>query len=458
MRRSSRELIRALRSFRMSHLQLAAVTSVSLTATVLIIVNATGKTGLDSAVMAALDKRIVVHHLAAPTRTVKSDPSGTGSGGNGSGSGSGGNSGGSDGSGGSGPSNGSDGSGGSDSSGSGDTTTTTTPTTTTTTTTTPAPPKISKVKHVFVIALTTPSYKAAFGKDSVAKYLTGKLVQKGTLLSNYATLPGSSELADELAMVSGQAPNADTRADCPTYAEFKSNAKPGSNGDVPGAGCIYPNTVLTIGDQVTASGQVWGAYLDDMGTQPCVHPNSGAADDAQLPDAGPEYDTRHNPFIYFHSLLDLGDCETDDLALTALPGALRSASKTPEYAFMAPGACDEASATTCSDSAPVGLAGEDAFLKAWVPKILASPAYKKDGALMIVFSTPAPAAGSSSSSSGAVRTGALVLSQYATAGHTVKTAYGPYSILASIEDLLGFTPLAHATGAKSFVTAALPGA
>jgi phosphatidylinositol-3-phosphatase len=449
-------MIRALRSIRLSWLQLAAVTSVSLTATVLIIVNATGRTALDSAVIGALGRHVVVHRVAA-TRPVSTNPrpANTGGAGNGAGKGSGGNSGSAGGGAGSG-SGGSSGSGTGTSGGSGGAGTTTT----TTTTTTPAPPKTYKVKHVFVITLSTPSYAAAFGAHSVAHYLNEMLRKSGTLLSGYETPAGSSELADTLAMVSGQAPNADTRTNCATYAEFGAKAKPAADGQVAGAGCIYPNTALTIGDQVTSAGRQWRAYIDDMGTTACVHPNSNAADNAQLTGAGPQYDTRHNPFIYFHSLLDLGDCAADDVSLDQLPRDLGSVSKTPAYAYIAPGICDDASATTCPNGTPAGLAGEDAFLKAWVPRILHSPAYKRDGVLIVAFTTPAPVTASPvpATTRGPVRTGALVISQYATAGHTIATSYGPYSLLRSIEDIFAFKPLAHAKTAKSFAAATLPGA
>lgn len=303
--------------------------------------------------------------------------------------------------------------------------------------------------HVFVIALTTPSYRAAFGAGSVAHYLNRKLRHKGVLLSGYETLSGS-ELPDYLAMVSGQAPNADTRSDCSTYAEFAGPAKASSDGQVPGPGCVYPDTVLTVADQVTAGGKQWRAYLADMGDSTCVHPNSNAADDTVLPGAGSDYATWHNPFVYFHSLLDLGGCASNDVGLQHLTKDLRAATRTPAYAFIAPGLCDEPSSAACPDGAPGGLAGEDAFLNQWVPAILASPAYKQDGVLMIVFAKAPTATGS-----GPVRTGALILSPKAKAGSTVRTNYGPYSVLRSAEDLLGYTPLVHAATAKSFANVAL---
>jgi hypothetical protein len=498
-------MISRLRSIRLSWSQFITVATTSALATALIISAAVGHPPVPSAVVAALRHRIVVHRTpVAPTRsavaaaipaasaapapaaspssvdtTTTSDSSADSSDSDAASS---------------------------DSTGSTDSTSSST--TTTAATTTPAKPTY-KVKHVFVIAHSTTGYDATWGHRSVARYLNGTLRPKGTLLSGYRTL-GGAELPDYLAMISGQAPNPDTRTDCSTYADFPSSAKADKAGQMSGHGCVYPSTVLTIGDQVTASGKVWKGYQDDMGKSACVHPNSGAADDAQLPGAGPEYATRHNPFIYFHSLLDLGDCSNDDVSLDRLPVDLRTVSKTPTYSFISPGLCDDASALACPGGRPGGLGGEDAFLKLWVPRILASPAYKRDGALIIVFaSTPAPAPESTSTSTSTttsttpastttasttttsttstgattttatsttttsttttpsapvagdsvpVRTGALIVSQYAARGKTLSTAYGPYSLLRSLEDLFGYTPLVNAAKAKSFVTSALPGA
>jgi hypothetical protein len=321
----------------------------------------------------------------------------------------------------------------------------------------------SPVKHVFVIALTTDSYHAAFGHGSVAHYLNGTLRRRGTLLSGYRTL-GDTELPDYLGMISGQAPNSDTSSGCATYAEFPSAAKAESNGQFNGPGCVYPNTALTVADQITAAGKQWKAYLAGLGATTCVHPNSNAADDATLTGASSDYATRHNPFIYFHSLLDLGGCQSDDVGIQHLSRDLRVAKRTPTYAYIAPGLCDEPSATSCAGNEPGGLAAEDAFLKRWVPHILSSQAYKQDGVLMIVFAHAAPVAdtdagtGAGTGTQGPVRTGALILSPLATKGRTLSGSYGPYSVLRTIEDLLGYTPLVHAKTAPSFASTALPGA
>lgn len=399
---------------------------------------------------------------------------------------------------------------------------------------TPAKPTstLPKVGHVFEIALSTDSYADAFGKHSEAPYLRS-LKRKGVLLSGFESL-GSSELSDYLAMVSGQGPNADTNGGCTTYAGFPQSAAAQRNGLVRGNGCVYPETALTIGDQVTASGHVWKAYVADMGSQTCAHPNSNALADSTLPGTQAGYDTAHNPFIYFHSLIDLGDCANDDQDLSHLGGALAKRSRTATFSFIAPGACDDpasggatgpaattpgtssgtttassttaptttpgttsgtttassttaptttssttasstttSSATTsstttsstttssttgtgadvpavCPAGQPTGIAAENAFLRLWVPRILASPAYRHNGVLIIAF-----AAAGHRDSTGPVRTGALVLSRYARHGEQLRRAFGPYSLLRSIEAMLGYQPLAHARTAPSFAAAAL---
>ena len=108
---------------------------------------------------------------------------------------------------------------------------------------------------------------------------------------------------------------------------------------------------------------------------------------------------------------------------------------------------------TCPDGRPGGLAGADAFLHEWVPRILASRAYRKDGALLVLFLAHAPGTSDSTEP-----TKGLVVSRFAKAGATIKTAYDPYSALRSIEDLLGLDPLGFAGQATSFAHTALPGA
>jgi phosphatidylinositol-3-phosphatase len=328
--------------------------------------------------------------------------------------------------------------------------------------------------------VSTPSYAAAFGDGSAATYLNSTLRPRGELLSQYHAL-GTASLADDLAMISGQAPNPDTRSDCPTYSEFAPNATPAKNGLVPGTGCIYPNTALTLADQLSAANLHWQAAVDGM-TSACEHPNSGAAD---APVSG--YDATDNPFVFFHSLLDLGACQSNDLPYSHLAKALSFPRRTANLTLVAPDSCDSG-AGPCPAGQPTGLAAADAFLRRTVPLILRSPAYRKDGALMIVFNAapgsavPQPPASSGSltptsttsstatsttttgaSTTGAapapvtysstpVRTGLLVLSRYAKGGTTDASSYDPYSVLRSLEHIFGQSALGKARSGRAFDT------
>jgi hypothetical protein len=516
-------MIRALREIRLSWPAFAIVAGASILATALVLSSTLGRSPAQSAALAALRSRREVIQLPA----AQSPPAGSSAAGAGDGNAAASLAGDGDDSAAA-PASGSDAAtdadAGSDTGADAATDTTDdtdgndasaagTTTTTSTTTATNSSSTLPKVAHVFEVALSTNSHAAAFGAGSAAPYLRS-LEAKGALLSGYESLDGS-ELPDYIAMISGQGPNPDTRAGCQTYSEFPEGTAAKANGLVGGAGCVYPDTALTIGDQVTASGHVWKAYIADMGSTACVHPNSGALDDIALPASQPGYDTRHNPFIYFHSLLDLGDCENDDVDLGRLAHDLARPSSTATFSFIAPGVCADAAsiataapipaadattpagtapaattpttstpttttattttptavtpatttettttpasttptstplavASTCQAGQPAGLAAEDAFLRSWVPRILSSAAYKRDGVLVIAFAGV--------HSGGPQRTGALVLSPYIHGGKTLTQAYTPYSLLRSVEDMLGYTPLAHAASAASFAATLL---
>ncbi len=83
----------------------------------------------------------------------------------------------------------------------------------------PSLPEAGRIKHVFLISLTSPGYEAAFGETSQMQYLATQLQPKGELLSGY-TLLDDAALPNGVAAVSGQPPNASTEANCSTYTEF----------------------------------------------------------------------------------------------------------------------------------------------------------------------------------------------------------------------------------------------
>jgi hypothetical protein len=329
---------------------------------------------------------------------------------------------------------------------------------------TPAPAEpeaeAGPVKHVFVISLTSPGYEQSLGAQSQMPYLSATLRPQGELLSNYALL-GEGALANGIAAISGQPPNAATSAGCPGAEAFTST-KASSNGVLAGAGCVYPVETQTVADQLTIDQLGWRAYVEGMADPEgkpanCVHPNPGEGSAATQPGG---YAASQNPFVYFHSLLDLGDCSANDVPLEQLSKDLAKAEKTPSYSFIAPTPCNAGSSGQCPAGATEGAASADAFLAAWVPKILASPAHKADGVLIVTFSsTNPPAPGAPAPTGDPLRTGALLLSPFVTPGGTDSAAYNPYSLLRSSEEFFALSPLGLAAAAKtkSFATSLLKG-
>jgi hypothetical protein len=320
-------------------------------------------------------------------------------------------------------------------------------------------PRPTHVKHVFEIVLAGRGFDAAFGTGSVATYLNGTLRPKGTLLTGARSL-GRADLPDHLALISGQPPNDDTRAGCATYTEIPQTAKPNKAGEITDKGCAYPSTIVTVADQVAAAGSTWRAYVEDLdkGQPPrtsCRRPASGAVDDTVVARPGDGYATRHNPFVYFHSLLDLSGCDSFDGPLARLETDLAKAKTTPAFSYIVPNLCNDGTASPCADGSPGGLAAADAFLAAWVPRILASPAYADGGLLLVTF---AGGAAAPEGPEAPVRNGALVVSRFATAGATDDTEIDPYGLLRTVQDLLGLKPLARSADATSLLDTVLAAA
>jgi hypothetical protein len=319
-------------------------------------------------------------------------------------------------------------------------------------------PEAGPVKHVFVISLTSPGYEQSLGAQPQMPYLSATLRPQGELLSNY-TLLDDGALPNGIAALSGQPPNAATLAGCPGFEELQS-ARANSKGVLQGSGCVYPVETFSLADQLTTAHFTWRAYAESMTDEAgrpadCVHPDPGEASTATAPGG---YASSQNPFVYFHSLLDLGDCSANDLPLDSLSADLGKATKTASYSFIAPTPCNSGTGGQCPPGAPEGAASADAFLSTWVPKILASPAYKADGLLIVTFSAiNPPAEGTLAPTGDPLRTGALLLSPLLTPGATDSATYDPYSLLRSTEELFGLEPLAKAgdAKAKSFATSLL---
>ncbi len=319
------------------------------------------------------------------------------------------------------------------------------------------------IRHVIVIVLENEPFEVTFGKDSPAPYLAHELPHRGALLRNYYAI-GHDSLDNYIAMISGQAPNRATQQDCHVYSEFV-RTRPGldANGQVLGEGCVYPSDVKSLPDQLEHAGLTWKGYMEDMGADPareastCGHVAIGTRDGTDHATVADEYANKHDPFVYFHSIIDdPARCAAHVVNLDRLEGDLANIATTPNYAYVVPGLCHDGHDAPCRNGEPGGLISADAFLREWVPKILAAPAFKQDGLLIVTFDEgtdaeaccgeqPLPGGPQPGKfGPGGGRTGAVLISPHIKPGTVSTQEYNHYSQLRSIEDLFGLGHLGYA--------------
>jgi phosphatidylinositol-3-phosphatase len=325
----------------------------------------------------------------------------------------------------------------------------------------------SSIRHVFVIVLENKDYDQSFGPQAKSPQLGRELPAQGVLLTQYHGI-GHLSLDNYIAMVSGQGPNPITQSDCQIFQELFPGTM-GADGQATGFGCVYPAHVKTVADQLTAKGLTWGGYMEDMGNtttedRTCRHPTLNTPDRTQSATATDQYAARHNPFVYFHSIIDSPDCFERDVPLDRLQGDLLSYETTPNLTFITPDLCSDGHDEPCPDGRPGGYASIDAFLAEWVPRIKASPAYNRDGALIVTFDESesgaegccvqdhpnTPNAGGETAGPGGGRIGAVVVSKLVRPGTTSDTPYNHYSFLRTLEDIFGLEPLGFAARSTAF--------
>ena len=377
-----------------------------------------------------------------------------------------------------------------------------------------------KIGHVFVIVLENEGFNITFGPNSLAPFLSKTLPSQGVMLNQYYGT-GHVSLDNYIAMVSGQSATLQTRVDCTIYQDFAlTGITP--DGQAAGTGCIYPAAIKTVADQLKAAGKTWRGYMEDMGKnpareqascgQPLITVNGvtqvalNRVDGTQSAEAfpgGDQYAARHNPFVYFHSLIDSGECARHVVNFNQLAQDLLHESTTANFSFITPNLCHDGhdgngTTSKCKNTTePGGLVSADAFLMSVVPMIMNSPAYKEDGLLIITFDeadipfdtkagnaitadgisccgqqpgpnlAPLVAGGQPLSSGfenvdpttgallppnfflntkgfGGDRTGAVLLSPFLKPGTVSNVPYNHYSMLKTIEDIFGLGHLGYA--------------
>jgi hypothetical protein len=160
-----------------------------------------------------------------------------------------------------------------------------------------------------------------------------------------------------------------------------------------------------LGVQLNKAGIGWTAYMEGM-TRSCFN--------SPYP-----YALKHNPFAYYGSR-----CPPQEVPFTRFASDM--AGNVPRFVWITPG--------LCNDGHDCSTAVADRWLSKTVPLILATPAWQQNGVLFITWDEGDDSANS-------VLT--LVIHPNPTAQRS-RLSYNHYSLLATIEDLLGLPRLGKA--------------
>ena len=165
-----------------------------------------------------------------------------------------------------------------------------------------------------------------------------------------------------------------------------------------------------IGDQLTSAGLRWRAYMDGLTGGGCF-------------DSPPPYDPGHNPFSYYGGACPSNVVPFDNLQADLQKGALRFSWITPDM---------------CHDEHSCPVTTGDAWLRATVGMITSSPSWKAGSVLFITWDED----------DGSADNRVLTIVVRPDRGRSVSSAaYTHYSLLATIEGLLGLPRLGNAATA-----------
>ena len=167
-----------------------------------------------------------------------------------------------------------------------------------------------------------------------------------------------------------------------------------------------------LGTQLTRAGVSWRAYMEGLTRAGCVS--------SPLP-----YDPGHNPFAFYG-----GRCPSNVVPLTSLAGDL--AAGTPRFVWITP--------DRCHDTHDCGVSVGDDWLRWQVGEITATKAWRDGGVLSITWDEDDGSADN--------RVLTLVIAP-GSSHHTSRVRYSHYSLLATIEDLLGVARLGSAAQATA---------
>jgi hypothetical protein len=260
-----------------------------------------------------------------------------------------------------------------------------------------APPagSIPEFAHVFVVVMENKEAGAIIGSPQ-APYING-LARRYGLATDYRAVAHPSE---------------------PNYLALWSGSTQGVGND----GIHDFGSGATLADQLEAAGRSWHVAAENV--PPGCYTGATASGGA---DGVGTYARKHEPAISWTSV------SGDPQRCARITDLSHFNPDLGNLWFIAP--------NLCHDMHDCSIATGDAFLKAWLPRILDSPAFA-DGVVFLTWDEGTTSAG------GGGRVATIVISPLAKAGLTSAVPHTHYSLLRTIEEGFGLPCLAHACDAN----------
>ena len=263
-------------------------------------------------------------------------------------------------------------------------------------TTTAIPRSVPDFSHVIVFVLENHEIGFVIGSPLMPSY--NRWAGQFTLLTQYYAITHPS-LPNYLALIGGD--TFGITSDCET--------------------CYINQSSLP--DLLEASGRTWRTYQEDL-PKPCFVGSTLA------------YAQKHDPFIYFDPIrTNPARCQAGIVPLTQLEGDL-SSGKLPDFVFIMPNLCN--SGHDCS------LDVSDAWLKTWVGKVMASPAYDSHTLIVLTWDEGQGSHGCCGIVPGGGQVATMLISPLVRQGFKDPTPYTHYALLKTIAEAWGLPALRHA--------------
>ncbi len=236
----------------------------------------------------------------------------------------------------------------------------------------------------------------------------------------YADVAAHSPYLDRLGSDCGLATNfrAVAHPSLPNYLALTSGSTQGVTTDCTSCSSSAPSIFGQVG------GDGWKAYEEDLPSPGYTGAASG------------RYAKKHDPAAYFTAVAPAFATQAVPMGTTTA-GALDddlTHDTLPRFGFLTP--------DLCNDEHDCPVATGDAWLSAWVPKILASAAYHSGRtALFVTYDED--------DTTGGNRIYTVAVAPSVVAGTSSDAAFDHYSLLATMEDMFGLGRLGNAAGATS---------